>query len=58
MGNGTDTTGTINITTPYLAKYGSLPIVGDRVAIDMVPFQESGGMTLSRVQSIVTVTAS
>ena len=54
----TDSTVTFPITTLYTAKYGSLPAVGDRIAVDTVPFMESGGSVLSREQQIITVTAS
>ena len=53
----TDITGTFDITNLYTAKYGSLPKVGDRIAVDTVPYMEDAGAVLSRSQQIITVTA-
>ena len=53
----TDITGGFNITNLYTAKYGSLPAVGDRIAVDTVPYMEDTGAVLSRSQQIITVTA-
>lgn len=58
MVNSTDVTGTEIITAAYAAKFGALPVLGDRVAIDYVRFMESGGEVRSRIQEIVNVTAS
>ena len=55
---GTDNTATEVITAIYPAKYGSLPVLGDRIAVDYVEFMESGGAVLTRSQQIITVTAS
>lgn len=55
---GTDSTDAEVLTAIYPAKYGSLPVLGDRIAVDYVEFMESGGACLSRKQIIVTVTAS
>lgn len=57
MLNGTDLTGAFPITAEYTAKFGSLPVLGNRVAIDYVRFMESGGEVRSRIQEVVTVTA-
>ena len=56
--NGTDVTGDLTITTAYTAKFGALPAVGNRIAVDYVRFMESGGQVNSRIQEIITVTAS
>jgi len=50
--------GSFNITTQYLALFGALPIVGDRIAIDSQLIGESNGKVPSRLSTIVTVTAS
>jgi hypothetical protein len=54
----TDLTGATVITASYPTKWGSLPVLGDRIAVDYVRSMESGGEVRSRIQEIVTVTAS
>jgi hypothetical protein len=56
--NSTDANTTRVITTFYTSKYGALPVLGDRIAVDYVRFMESGGQVNSRVQEVITVTAS
>jgi hypothetical protein len=56
--NSTDATSTVPITAAYTAKFGSLPALTDRVAIDYIRFMESGGEVRARIQEVVTVTAS
>jgi hypothetical protein len=58
VGSYTDVAGQFPITALYISNYGSLPAVGDRVAIDYVRFMEAGGSVMSRVQTMITVTAS
>lgn len=58
MTSTTDVTGDTVLTSLYTGKYGSLPAVGDRVAIDYVRFMESGGEVRSRIQEVLTVAAS
>lgn len=53
----TSDTQSLNITTAYAAKYGALPVVGARVALDTVLAMENGGQVNSRVQEILTVAA-
>jgi hypothetical protein len=55
---GTDDTGSLDLTSLYTAKYGSLPVLGDRIAVDYVMFMENGGAVISRKQIIIEVTAS
>jgi len=56
--SGTDATASKVITVLYPAKFGSLPALGDRIAVDFVEWMESGGAVITRQQIIVTVTAS
>lgn len=58
MATGTDSTDSLVLTSIYPNKYGALPALTDRIAVDYVEFMESGGAVLSRKQSIVSVTAS
>jgi hypothetical protein len=58
VGYGTSADQTLVLTSVYPAKYGSLPVLGDRIAMDYVMFMEAGGAVLGRSQAIITVTAS
>jgi hypothetical protein len=58
VAQSTDATQSADITSAYASKFGTVPGVGDRVALDVVRYQESGGQVNSRVQEIITVTAS
>lgn len=53
----TDADGGHPITTEYAEKYGAIPKVGDRIAVDMVRYMESGGSVQARTQRIIEVTA-
>jgi hypothetical protein len=55
---GTDLTSSLDCTNSYIARFGSLPILGDRIGVQYVRFMESGGQVNSRVSQIITVTAS
>ena len=45
------------ITAKYTALYGSLPSIGDRVAVDFVAMGTDQGQVFARVQEVVTVAA-
>jgi len=53
----TSSTQNTNITSQYIALFGSLPSIGDRVAVDIVMFMESGGAVLARQQYLCEVVA-
>jgi len=57
IGWGTDVTQDLVITASYPAKFGALPALGNRIAVDYVQFMESGGAVLGKQQQIITVTA-
>jgi len=43
------------ITTEWLAQYGVLPIVGQRVALSVRPWGSQNGQVLSKIETILTV---
>jgi hypothetical protein len=45
------------ITSQYIALYGSLPAVGNRVAIDLLAFNGQNGQNIARQTTICTVAA-
>lgn len=51
-------TNPFGITAAYLSRFGSLPAVGDRIAISIRAFGESNGQVLARADYILTVSAS
>ena len=46
------------ITDEYTAIYGTIPVAGDRCAVDLQLFNEGNGQIAARQSDIVTVTAS
>jgi hypothetical protein len=51
----TNVTDTPIVTTEWLALYGQLPSVGQRVALTIKPYGEDNGQSLSKISTIATV---